>query len=69
MVIPAARTGEVEHWDKSWALIDETVFQREDLWVCEQVQRGITAGSTTELLFGSLEAPVRWFHDAILRAI
>lgn len=65
MLIPAERAGEVEHWTRSWTLIDEGVFQREDLWVCEQMQRGIAAGSTDELVFGSLEFPVRWFHEAI----
>jgi len=65
MLIPAERAGETEHWAASWALIEDTVFQREDLWVCEQVQRGIAAGSTTELLFGSLESGVRWFHQTI----
>ncbi|HTL34966.1 MAG TPA: aromatic ring-hydroxylating dioxygenase subunit alpha [Kofleriaceae bacterium] len=65
MLVPAERAGEVEHWTKSWALIEEGVFQREDLWVCEQVQRGIASGSTQNLVFGSLEFPVRWFHEAI----
>jgi phenylpropionate dioxygenase-like ring-hydroxylating dioxygenase large terminal subunit len=65
MFVPAERAGETEHWDKSWALIEDTVFQREDLWVCEQVQRGLTAGTTDELLFGELESAVRWFHAAI----
>jgi len=64
MLVPRARAGETEHWDKSWQLIEETVFQREDLWVCEQIQRGLAAGSE-ELLFGTLEIGVRWFHDAI----
>ncbi len=65
MLIPASRAHETEHWAKSWALIEEGVFQREDLWVCEQIQRGLAAGATDELLFGTLEFPVRWFHDAI----
>jgi len=63
MIVPAARLAETEHWDKSWALIEDGVIQREDLWVCEQIQRGLTM--TPELVFGGLEAPVRWFHDAI----
>lgn len=41
------------------------MFQCEDLWVCEQIQRGLGAGSSDELLFGSLEYAARWFHDAI----
>ncbi len=69
MLIPAARAGETEHWTRSWSLIEEGVFQGEDLWVCEQAQRGLSSGSTNELLFGSLEFPVRWFHDALDAAL
>jgi Rieske 2Fe-2S family protein len=69
MVIPAERAGEAEHWARSWSLIEDGVFQREDLWICEQAQRGIAAGATDELLFGELELPVRWFHAAIDAAL
>jgi phenylpropionate dioxygenase-like ring-hydroxylating dioxygenase large terminal subunit len=65
MLVPAARASEAEHWDKSWQLIEETVFQREDLWVCEQVQRGLADGRTDELVFGALENAVEWFHQSI----
>jgi Rieske 2Fe-2S family protein len=67
MFVPRARAGEKAHWDKSWALIEETVFQREDLWVCEQIQRGL--GETDALIFGSLEEPIAWFHEVIERAL
>ena len=63
MLVP--RGGDTTHWEKSWQLIDETVFQREDLWVCEQIQRTIMAGDTHELVFGALEESVRWFHAAL----
>jgi len=43
----------------------EGVFQREDLWVCEQAQRSIDATAVDEMLFGSLDSPARWFHAAI----
>jgi glycine betaine catabolism A len=69
MLVPAARADEAAHWDKSWTLIEDTVFQREDLWVCEQVQRGLAAGATDELVFGELEEPVRWFHAELDRAL
>jgi len=69
MLIPAERAGEVEHWTRSWALIEEGVFQREDLWVCEQAQRGLEAGATDEMLFGELEEGARWFHGAIEAAL
>lgn len=65
MLVPRDRAGEAAHWDRSWALIEEGVFQREDLWVCEQVQRGLAAGTTDALVFGELESAVRWFHAAI----
>lgn len=64
MLVPAARAHETEHWQKSWDLIDGTVFQREDAWICEQMQHGLDAG-TQSLLFGGLEHAVRWFHDAV----
>src|SRR5262249_16210950 len=31
----------IDHWDKSFALIDEGVFAREDLAIVEAMQRGI----------------------------
>jgi phenylpropionate dioxygenase-like ring-hydroxylating dioxygenase large terminal subunit len=65
MLVPADRVAEAEHWDKSWELIEAGVFQREDLWACEQIQLGLASGAVDELLFGSLEHAVRWFHDAI----
>lgn len=69
MLVPADRRGDTAHWDRSWALIEDTVFQREDLWVCEQIQRGLAAGTTDELVFGGLESAVRGFHAAIGRAL
>ena len=69
MLVPAARAGETEHWTKSWQLIEEGVFQREDLWVCEQAQHSIDAGACDELLFGALESPARWFHAAVDAAL
>ena len=69
MLIPAERAGEAEHWTRSWALIEEGVFQREDLWVCEQAQRGIDAGAADDFVFGELEVGVRWFHEALNAAL
>jgi len=69
MLVPAERAAETEHWDRSWALIEETVFQREDLWVCEQIQKGLADGRTTELVFGALENAAEWFHASIAARI
>ena len=64
MLVPADRISETEHWQKSWDLIEGVVFQREDQWVCEEMQHGIDTG-VERLLFGKLEHGVRWFHDSI----
>jgi phenylpropionate dioxygenase-like ring-hydroxylating dioxygenase large terminal subunit len=61
LLVPVALTDDAEHWDRTWAMIDESVVQREDLWACEQIQRGLD----DELLFGALESAVRWFHASL----
>lgn len=69
MLVPAARVDEAQHWQRSWALIEEQVFAREDLWVCEQIQRSLGAGAVDELLFGALEQPIGWFHAQLEDAL
>ena len=69
MLVPADRTGEAEHWDRSWELIEGKVFQAEDAWVCEEIHHGLAAGTTDHMLFGGLEHAIRWFHDAIAAGI
>ncbi|HMG55403.1 MAG TPA: aromatic ring-hydroxylating dioxygenase subunit alpha [Kofleriaceae bacterium] len=69
LLVPADRLDDAVHWDKNWALLDEAVFQREDLWVCEQAQRGLAAGTSDALVFGELESAVRDFHATIDAAI
>ena len=61
LLVPAARKHDAAHWDRTWAMIDDAVVQREDLWACEQIQRGLD----DELLFGALESAVRWFHASL----
>jgi len=62
MLVPAARADDTDHWQKNWHIIEESVFEREDFWICEQIQRSLAAGATQSLLFGSLERAVGWFH-------
>jgi phenylpropionate dioxygenase-like ring-hydroxylating dioxygenase large terminal subunit len=69
MLVPADRVGEAAHWDKSWQLIEGHVFAGEDLWVCEQIQRGLSAGALEPLLFGALEHAVRYFHETLDREL
>jgi hypothetical protein len=53
------------HFEKSYRLIEEQVFSGEDLFIAEEMQAGMAARAQEELVFGGLEAPVGWFHDAI----
>jgi glycine betaine catabolism A len=53
------------HWDRSFDLIDGQVFNDEDLFICEQIQRGLVASASDELLLGRLEGNVRRFHDTV----
>jgi phenylpropionate dioxygenase-like ring-hydroxylating dioxygenase large terminal subunit len=65
MFVPAAQGHDEARWSKSWELIEQGVFQREDLRICEQAQKSISSGAVDELVFGALESPVRDFHAAI----
>ena len=67
MLVPAERAAETDHWAKSWALIEDGVFQSEDLWVCEQAQRGLESGGLDTVVFGALEHAARYFHAALDR--
>ncbi len=69
MLVPAERRGEEAHWAKSFALIDETVFGREDLATVEAIQRGLAAGASETLLFGELEQASLWFHRTLDAAV
>jgi Rieske 2Fe-2S family protein len=71
MLIPKAPTSEsqAEHWAKSFTLIDEGVFLREDLATVEAMQRGIESGANETLLFGALEHVALWFHESVDAAL
>jgi glycine betaine catabolism A len=71
MLIPSSTKTEMdgERWQKTWALIEETVFQTEDLAVAESIQSAMGAGTDRSFRLGHLEMPIRHFHDSIERAI
>ncbi len=54
-----------DHFDKSFALIDQGVFASEDLAVVESIQRGMQSSADELMLFGELEFAAKWFHDAV----
>jgi glycine betaine catabolism A len=71
MLIPEALAGAEHHahWDRTLALIEETVFQREDLFAAEGIQAGLRSGANEAITFGRLEQALRHFHGTIERAL
>ncbi len=71
MLVPRLPQGEAEelHFNRSFELIDEGVFAKEDLAVVEAMQRGIAASPGEKLLFGDLEKAALWFHESIDAAL
>ena len=53
------------HYDRSFRLIDEGVFEAEDLHVCIEAQRGFASGANESLLFGGLESAAAEFHGML----
>jgi phenylpropionate dioxygenase-like ring-hydroxylating dioxygenase large terminal subunit len=78
MLIPAAAAatpapGEAEerraHWEKTWTLIHEGVFEREDIAAAESIQSGLSSGANEAFSVGRFEFPLRLFHDSVDRAL
>jgi hypothetical protein len=57
------------HWQRSWQLLDGSVFGTEDFGAAALGQRGLATGAVPELLLGSLELGIRRFHDTVDRLI
>ena len=53
------------HWDDSFELINETVFQREDYWVAEAAQAGLHSGANQHFIAGRFEQGIRIYHQTI----
>ena len=71
MLIPEApRTEEeIDHWERSWTLLDEGVFAGEDYRAAALGQAGLSSGSLEALTLGTLEAGIRHFHEVVEKAI
>ena len=62
---PPASEKEKAHFERSFTMIDQGVFEAEDIFVSVGTQRGLRSGANTHLLFGALEESAVVFHDRI----
>jgi Rieske 2Fe-2S family protein len=71
MLIPPERAGAdwTPHWEKTFALIEETVFQQEDIATAVAIQRGLAAGASKAMQLGRLEHEVLRFHRHVEASI
>ena len=71
MLIPEApkTPEEIDHWERSWTLLDEGVFAAEDYRAAALGQSGLASGSLETLTLGTLETGIRHFHDQVERMI
>jgi phenylpropionate dioxygenase-like ring-hydroxylating dioxygenase large terminal subunit len=71
MLVAEAPRSEIEsqHWEKSFALVDEGVFTAEDLVIVEAMQRGIESRANETVLVGDLEHAILWFHESVDRRL
>jgi len=64
LLVPAQDLTEAArpHWDKSFELIEQGVFQQEDLHACEGIQAGLASGANSSLHCGRLEYALGQLH-------
>ena len=67
MLIPRAKSSPdwTPHWDKTMNLLEERVFQKEDLYAAEGIQQGVASGANTHFNLGTLENLLAQFHRNI----
>ena len=67
MLIPEADdTEEMRgHWQKSFELMEEAVFQKEDIAAAESIQAGLRSGANEVFSLGRFEFMIQHFHDDI----
>ncbi|MFN0164041.1 MAG: aromatic ring-hydroxylating oxygenase subunit alpha [Burkholderiales bacterium] len=57
------------HWEKTFRLLEETVFEKEDVATAVEIQKGLKSGANTHMTFGRVERNVALFHDEVARAV
>jgi phenylpropionate dioxygenase-like ring-hydroxylating dioxygenase large terminal subunit len=56
---------ELAHYERGFAMIEDGVFNAEDLHVCEQAQIGMDSGANDTLLIGGHEGGLRNFYEIV----
>jgi phenylpropionate dioxygenase-like ring-hydroxylating dioxygenase large terminal subunit len=71
MLIPVERSTPdwTPHWEKTFRLIEEGVFQREDIACAVGIQQGLASGANSHLVAGRAEQGIGWFHAQVARAL
>jgi len=71
MLIPAERSTPdwAPHWEKTFRLIEEGVFQKEDIACAVGIQQGFASGANTHLVAGRAEQALGWFHAEVARRL
>jgi len=57
------------HWEKTFGLIEQNVFQKEDIHCAVSIQKGLKTGANTHLTAGRIEQGLGWFHDSITERV
>lgn len=71
MLIPADQAGPEQeaHWENTFQLIEQTVFQAEDLFAAEGIQAGLNSGANQTITIGRLEHAIAGFHRIVDEAL
>ncbi|MGZ5131113.1 MAG: aromatic ring-hydroxylating oxygenase subunit alpha [Caldimonas sp.] len=67
MLIPADRATPdwTPHWEKTFGLIEQGVFQKEDIACAIGIQQGFSSGANRFLTAGRAEQSLEWFHSEV----
>ena len=71
MLVPRAKHTPdwAPHWEKTFRLIEQGVFQKEDIRCAIGIQQGLQSGANRQLTAGRIEQALAWFHDSVASAI
>lgn len=71
MLVPADKTTPdwTPHWEKTFRLIEQGVFQKEDIHCAVRIQQGLKTGANTHVTVGRAERSIAHFHAQVQQAI